>query len=273
MIATLSRLFRARLALMNGIAALAGVVLHPRPGEAVLAALVFAGVALMAAGASALNQYRERDLDRLMLRTRSRPLPTGELGPGEVAVLGCGFAGGGFVLLLIAGGTLPAFLALAVLLWYLLVYTPLKRRTPFALAVGALCGALAPVIGWSAAGGSPVDFPPVHLAVLLYLWQVPHFWLLQRRHADDYRRAGFPLFDPASRGVNPLPFFLLWMLALICTALMLPAFGLVRHGAALCCAGLCAPLAVALFRRMEPALFAYLNLFPLLLTVALFVGR
>lgn len=273
MIRMLARLFRWRLAAMNGVAAVAGYALFPSAPDAGMAAGLFSGVALMAAGASALNQYRERDLDKLMLRTCNRPLPTGALAPASVAAIGSGCALAGFLLLLEAAGVGPALMAAGVLLWYLGVYTPLKRRTSLALAVGGLCGAATPLIGWSAAGGSPAELPPLHLAALLYLWQVPHFWLLQRRHADDYRRGGIPLFDPAARGLNPTPFFLLWMLALICTALMLPAFGLVGRGTSLACVLLCVPLAVALSRRLEPALFAYLNLFPLLITASFFLGR
>lgn len=273
MIRGLSRLFRLRLALMNGVAALGGCLLFPSQLEAIPLGALCIGVPLLACGGSALNQVLERDLDGLMERTRSRPLPQGDLSPVAATLLGSGCILAGMALLLVAAGALPALLGAVALFWYLAVYTPLKRRTPYALALGALCGALAPVIGWSVAGGSPSDFRVVLLAGILYLWQIPHFWLLQRRHADDYRRAGFPLFEPPAKGGGPAPLILLWMVAMIAGALMLPAFGMIGRHAAPWCAAFFAPLVITCFARREPALFASLNLFPVLVTLALFTGR
>jgi heme o synthase len=267
------RLFRLRLALMNAVAALGGYLLFPGVFDTVQLCLLGFAVALLACGGSALNQVLERDLDRLMERTRNRPLPRGDLVPAAAVLLGGAFLAAGLALLFLAGGWLPASLGAVAILWYLAVYTPLKRRTPFALAIGALCGALAPAIGWCVAGGSPFDFRVMLLAGILYLWQIPHFWLLQRRHAEDYRRAGFPLFAPPVKGGEPAPLFRLWMVAMIAGALMLPAFGMVGRHAAFWCVAFFAPLVIACFRHCEPALFASLNLFPLVVTLALCAGR
>jgi protoheme IX farnesyltransferase len=269
----LFRLFRLRLALMNGIAALGGYLVFPARPETIPLSALCIGVSLLTCGGSALNQVLERDLDSLMDRTKNRPLPKGDLSPATAALLGAGCILAGVMLLTAVGGVLPASIGSAALLWYLAVYTPLKRRTPFALALGALGGALAPVIGWSVAGGSPADFRVVLLAGILYLWQIPHFWLLQRRHADDYRRAGFPLFEPSAKGGGTAPLFLLWMAAMVAAAMMLPAFGIIGRHAAPWCTTFLAPLVGTCFRRCEPALFACLNLFPLLVTLALCVGR
>lgn len=269
----LFRLFRLRLALMNGIAALGGYLLFPGQPEPIALFGLCAGVSLLASGGSALNQVLERDLDCLMDRTKNRPLPKGDLSLPAAMLIGGGCLLAGIELLFLAGGLPPALLGSAALFWYLAVYTPLKRRTPFALPLGALCGALAPVIGWSVAGGSPLDFRVVLLAGILYLWQVPHFWLLQRRHAEDYRRAGLPLFAPYAKGTGPAPLLLLWMVAMIAGALMLPAFGMIGRPAAPWCVAFCAPLIITCFRRFEPALFACVNLFPLLVTLALCTGR
>jgi protoheme IX farnesyltransferase len=272
-IAALGRLFRPRLVLMNGVAALGGYLLFPAQPEIAALLALFAGVSLLAAAGSALNQVLERDLDALMQRTRNRPLPKGDLSPVAATLIGAACLVAGVSLLVAFGGALPALLGSAALLWYLAVYTPLKRRTPYALALGALCGAVPPVIGWCLAGGSLDDFRIVLLAGILYLWQVPHFWLLQRRHADDYRRAGFPLFVPSAKGGGPAPLCRLWMAAMIAGALMLPAFGMIERNAALWCAAFCTPLFLIPFKRYEPALYACLNLFPVLVTLALFVGR
>jgi protoheme IX farnesyltransferase len=268
----LSRLFRGRLALMNGVAAVGGGLLFPAQPEAGLLGTLFLGTALLAAGGSALNQYLERDLDRLMLRTCTRPLPTGVLSPGKAVAIGAACLVTGIGLLAFAAGPLPPFLGAAGIGWYLGVYTPLKRRTSLALALGALCGAVPPLMGWVAAGGRPTDPVPLFLAGLLYLWQVPHFWLLQRRHADDYRRAGFRTFDPGAVRLDPALFQLLWIVALVAATLMLPAFGAVGRNCALCCVVLCLPLAASISRKLSPVFTVYLNLFPLLVAVSLWFG-
>ena len=273
MTATLCRLFRLRLVLANGSAALAGYLLFPARLEPSAVGALLAGVCLLAAAGSALNQVLEREVDALMARTGSRPLPTGELTVVAAVLIAAGCLAGGEALLFAAGGALPALIGAATLLLYLAVYTPLKAVTPFALAIGGLSGAAPPVIGWCTAGGLPADFRIVLLAGIFYLWQVPHFWLLQRRHAEDYRRAGFPLFVPAATGGGPAPLCLLWMAAMLAGALMLPAFGVVGRGAALGCAVPGLLLLLVTGRRSEPALFTGLNLFPVLMTVALCSAR
>ena len=269
----LFRLFRLPLAFMNGVAALGGYLLFPARPEAEALGAVFFGVALLAAAGSALNQVLERDLDALMQRTRNRPLPRGNLTPAAAILIGTATLLAGASVLAAFGGAVPALLGAATLAWYLAVYTPLKRRTPLALLVGALCGAASPLIGWSVAGGSLADFRVVLLSGLMYLWQVPHFWLLQRRHAGDYRQAGFAIFAPAVSGSGPAPLCRLWMAAMIAGALMLPAFGIISENAPLWCVAFCAPLLITPFQRFEPALFAGLNLFPVLVTLALYAGR
>lgn len=269
----LYRLFRLPLALMNGTAALGGYLLFPAPREALTGWGVFLGVTLLAAAGSALNQVLERHPDALMRRTQNRPLPGKELSPAAGSVLGLAALLAGGILLGRFGGALPLALGVATLFWYLAVYTPLKRVTCFALLLGALCGCAAPMIGWSVAGGGLGDFRIVLLAGILYLWQVPHFWTLQRRHAEDYRAAGFPLFTPAGAGRGLVPFQLVWITAMVAGALMLPAFGLIGANALPWCVAFAAPLLLGAARRWEPALCAGLNLFPVLVTLALYAGR
>jgi len=266
----LYRLFRLPLALMNGTAALGGYLLYRGPAEPAAVVPLFAGVTLTACAASALNQVLERDLDGLMRRTRRRPLPAGELPPAGGVLIALTTLVSGSLLLAGCGGLTPLLLAFVTLFWYLLLYTPLKRRTPFALLVGAVCGALPPLIGWSAAGGAVVDFRIVLLCGILYLWQVPHFWMLQRRHAEDYRSAGLPLFAPQSfRG--PAPFLILWLSAMIAATLMLPVFGLIAGSSApLWCLAFCVPLLLYPFERWESAALVGVNIFPALLTLALY---
>ena len=263
----LSRLFRLPLALMNGIAALGGYCLFPAPRSVVSMLAAWVGVTLLAMGGAALNQVLERDIDALMVRTRLRPLPRGEMTPAAAASIGCGAIMAGAATLIKAGGLLPVLLGLAALVWYLSVYTPLKRCTPLALPLGALCGAVPPLIGWCLAGGEPTDFRIVTLAGLFFIWQIPHFWLLQERHAADYRRAGIPLF-----AIRP-GLFSLWLVALTATALLLPAFGIVGHHAAYWYGLFPFILFIMALCRCEWSLFSYLNVFPVLVTLTLLILR
>jgi protoheme IX farnesyltransferase len=263
-------LFRPRLSLMNGIAAAGGYLLFPAAASTALLIRVTAGVTLLAAAGSAVNQVMERDLDRLMARTRSRPLPQGHLTPKQALVMaGLCLVLGFFQLS--ASGVLPVLLGGTTLVCYLGVYTPLKRRTPFALALGGICGALTPVIGWCSAGGRAADYRVMLLAGLLYLWQIPHFWLFQHRHGSDYRRAGLPLVSARTKGAGPAALCRLWIVALLAGALLLPAFGLIGPGLAYWYAGALLCLGLLSLIGSETILFACLNLFPLLVPVVLVI--
>ncbi|HBA87008.1 MAG TPA: protoheme IX farnesyltransferase [Geobacter sp.] len=268
----LLKLFRLPLAVMNGVAAVGGYLLFPAPADLKSAAAVLLGVSLLAAAASALNQVLERDLDALMSRTGNRPLPRGDLAPATAVAIGVALLLVGASVLAFSGGVAPVVLGSGTVAWYLGVYTPLKRRTPFALLLGALCGSAAPFIGWSVAGGALYDFRVVLLAGVIYLWQVPHFWLLRRRFTDDYRLAGFPVFEPPGEGCGLAPVCRLWIGAMLAGTLMLPAFGIVDLNPLLCFIAFFTAILLTSFRRFEPAVFAALNLFPLVVTIALCLG-
>jgi len=265
----LSRLFRWRLSLLNGIAAVTGCLLYSPATGRISMMGVFAGVSLLAASGSALNQVLERDLDRLMERTRLRPLPHGEMEMPAAALLGASGALSGCLVLVLAGGPGPALIGAFALVWYLGVYTPLKRRTSLSLAAGGLCGALPPLIGWCAAGGAPADFRIMLLCGLLYLWQIPHFWLFQRRHAADYQRAGIPLVAAGIGGRLPSQLLRLWVIALVVAVMMLPLFGVISHPTVLWYAVFAVPLLVLLLGCSDNMLFPYFNVFPLLVAVTL----
>ncbi len=273
MIRCLPRLFRPRLALVNGIAAAGGYILFPTAVETVRLVAVVAGVTLLAAGCSALNQFMERDLDLLMARTCRRPLPQKDLTPGVVMAIGLVTLLAGFLVLSCFGGFVSTLLGAVAVCWYLGIYTPLKRRTPLALPLGAVCGALPPVIGWCVAGGSPADFRIVLLAGLLYLWQIPHFWLFQRRHGDDYRKAGIPLFPMESRGSVALHGFRIWGVALVAAVMLLPALGIVGPRVAILYAVVSLPLLFISTLRGEKTFFSYLNFYPVLMTLILLVQK
>ena len=163
-----------------------------------LLAAALAGTGLVAAGASVLNQVMERDTDALMLRTRTRPLPAGRIGPGEARAFGVLLTLSGLATLLWLSGPLAAAVAGATWASYLFAYTPLKRRTPLATLVGAVPGALPPVIGWAAALGG-LDPGAFILFAILFLWQVPHFLAIAWLYRDHYARAGFPMLPVLDR--------------------------------------------------------------------------
>jgi len=207
---------------MSVVTVLAGYVLAAGGFDAntVKAAI---GVFLLACGASALNQWQERDLDALMVRTARRPLPSGRVTPRYVltaalamVVLGCAVLYPNWAA--IALGILTVF-------WYNGVYTPLKRVTAFAAVPGGVVGALPPVIGWVCAGGDILDPRIRAVAFFFFIWQIPHFWLLLMRTGDDYRRAGLPTLTMVfSRGQLSRVTFV-WMLATAVVSLVLPLFG------------------------------------------------
>ncbi|MFA7402625.1 MAG: UbiA family prenyltransferase [Pelobacteraceae bacterium] len=273
MMCILFRLFRIRLALLNGVAALGGYFLFPASMQIVNLSAAFCGVTLLAMGGSALNQLLERDIDALMVRTMMRPLPQGRLSGFAAFLLGAGTILAGLFLLAVMGGLLPALLGALALAWYLAVYTPLKRITTLALPLGALCGAFTPLIGWSLAGGDPSDSRIVILAGLLFIWQIPHFWLLQDRHAADYRLAGIPLVDFRTRGAGPVSIFLVWVAALTAATMLLSLLGGIdRHMIPLFLIIALIPPLVAM-NRFERLLFPAFSLFPLAMTTLLLLHK
>jgi len=168
----------------------------PLAKGALAAALL--GTALVAAGASALNQVLEQDTDALMLRTRTRPLPAGRIQPAEASVFGGALTALGLALLLWRSGPLAAAVAFATWASYLFLYTPLKRRTPLATLVGAVPGALPPVIGWTAARES-LEGGALILFAIMFLWQIPHFLAIAWLYRDDYARARLPMLPVIDR--------------------------------------------------------------------------
>jgi protoheme IX farnesyltransferase len=151
-----------------------------------------AGTALVAGGAAVLNQVYERDTDALMRRTRLRPLPDGRVGSSDARIFGVMLAAVGLIVLAFRANLTAAALATLTLVTYLAVYTPMKRRTPAATLVGAVPGALPPLIGWAASHGS-VSVGGAALFAIVFLWQIPHFMAIAWLYRDDYRLAGFPL--------------------------------------------------------------------------------
>ena len=157
------------------------------------------GTALVSGGASALNQWAEHDADALMARTVTRPLPSGRLAPADALAFGLSISIVGLALLAGAVNGLAAFLAAVTLTIYVLAYTPLKRVTSLCTLVGAVPGAIPPMIGWAAARGS-LDREAWALFAVLFLWQLPHFLSIAWIYREEYARAGFPMLPVTDPG-------------------------------------------------------------------------
>lgn len=194
----LSMMTKPRIAVMVLLTTLVGYILGAEgPVEHAPLWCSLAGVLLVAASSSVLNQVMEREFDARMERTRQRPLPAGRIRPAPAVALGLVLAVVGVLLLVTMSNLLTTLLALGTLLAYLFVYTPLKRLTALNTIVGAVPGAMPPVLGWTAASGELAPGAAVLFAIL-FLWQLPHFLSIAWMYREDYRRGGYrmlPLYD------------------------------------------------------------------------------
>ena len=198
-------LTKPRVVLMVLVTTVVGyyVGLAGAPDYGRLASLLL-GTMLAAGGTLALNQYWERDVDALMERTRTRPLPEGRLAPLEALLFGGGLTAVGLGVLALGVGWLAALVVAATFVLYVFAYTPLKVRTPFCTLVGAVPGALPPVAGWAAARDD-VAVGAWVLFGILFLWQLPHTLAIARLYRDDYARAGvrlLPVIDAQGRATE-----------------------------------------------------------------------
>ncbi len=211
-----AELMKVRLVSLVVVTAGVGFVMAGRsPIDAPTLAWTVLGTALTASGAMALNEVMEAERDARMERTRHRPLPAGTIGSRHALLVGLAAAGAGLAALAARVNPLTAFLGLIVVLLYTLVYTPLKPRTPACTLVGAVCGAIPPMMGWTATGAG-LSFGAWMLAGVLFLWQIPHFLALAWMYREDYRRGGFrmlPDVDPSGRATGLMS--VLYSLALL----------------------------------------------------------
>ncbi len=194
-------LTKPRLNFLVLITAMIGFYLGARDPSPWLVLHMLVGTALVAGGAAALNQVLERDTDALMRRTRLRPLPAGRMRAADAARFGLLLSAIGLAELALGANLRAALIALMTLASYVLAYTPLKRRTSLATIVGAVPGALPPVIGWAAATNT-LSVDGWVLFAIVFVWQMPHFLAIAWMFRDDYSRAGIrllPVIEPEGR--------------------------------------------------------------------------
>lgn len=188
--------------------------------------IILTGVFFQSAAASALNQYYERQSDKLMHRTKNRPIPSGKLSEKEAIIA--------IIISLIIGTTLLAYLSVIAailgifnLLLYVYVYTPLKYKSHLAIIPGGMVGAIPPLMGWFSGGDDTLSAPIVFYAVFMFFWQIPHFMLLNLKHIDDYNKAGITTLGNSVSDRNFGRIFLLWCCGTIGISLMFPLVGIV----------------------------------------------
>lgn len=184
------------------------------------------GVFLLACGSSALNQFQEHVPDSFMKRTMNRPIPSAKLTPSQGLLISSVLSVSGAVLLFATGNILLFLLGIFTLVWYNLVYTPLKKKTSLAVVPGALIGAIPPAMGWVAGGGELANPQVWVLSLFFFIWQIPHFWLLLLIYEDDYRRAGFPALTDIFSRENMTRITYAWITMLAASCMLIPLFGL-----------------------------------------------
>jgi protoheme IX farnesyltransferase len=223
-------LSKARIVLMVLITTAAGYFFAaPHPDGLLLFHTLF-GTALVAAGTNALNQYIEREHDALMRRTRMRPLPDGRIRPRTALVFSAGIALLGTAYLVVTVNVLTAVLGALTLTSYIFVYTPLKRVSTICTVVGAVPGAIPPLMGWTAATGS-LGIGGWILFGILFFWQLPHFMAISWIYREDYGRAGFAMLSVRDGdGSATARQAVLYSLALIVVSVLPPFFGLAGTG-------------------------------------------
>ena len=189
-----ARLTKPRIVILLVVTTIPAMMLADRgfPSPWLILATVFGG-SVVAGGANAMNMYFDRDIDQLMLRTRDRPVPAGQIEPEKAALFGLALAAAGFFFLQWTVNLLAAGLTLGAFAFYVLIYTLiLKRKTPLNIVIGGAAGAMPPVIGWAAVTGE-VAVPALIMFAIVTIWTPPHFWALSLNYSSDYQRAGVPM--------------------------------------------------------------------------------
>ena len=188
--------------------------------------LPFIGIFLLACGASALNQLQETGTDRIMKRTANRPLPAGRISKLNAIIISLAYLISGCLVLYFGPGLLTLLVGLSTVVWYNLIYTPLKKVTAFAVVPGSMVGALPPLAGWVAGGGSLTDPRALALGFFFFMGQIPHFWLLLLKLGKQYEGAGLPSLTQLFTDEQIKRLTFVWIAATAVSALVLPLYKL-----------------------------------------------
>ncbi|MEE4312178.1 MAG: protoheme IX farnesyltransferase [candidate division KSB1 bacterium] len=219
----LVELVKIRIIALVSISCAAGYILAKETMDWEIA-VPFFGILCLAGASAAMNQLQDSDVDGHMQRTMHRPLPSQRI--GTEAVIGIIFSLSiiGVSILYIGSGVLTMMIGLSAMLMYNAVYTPMKRRTAFAVIPGAVIGAIPPMVGWVAGGGNWADPQIMLIAFFLFIWQIPHFWLLFLDSEHDYRRAGLPVITDTFSHDQIKRLTFIWMMTAAVSCLMILNF-------------------------------------------------
>ena len=244
-------LTKPRLSLLSVVTALVGYFAARPAHNPARVAFLALGASLAAGGVAALNQWIECDTDARMNRTAQRPIPTGRIATGSAYVLGWGMCFAALIVLFTQVGKLSALFTLLTIASYLGFYTPAKRASRWSTEIGAVAGALPPLIGWTAAEGGVSALGWILFGVLFF-WQIPHFMAIAWIYRGDYRAVNFPMLPVRdATGVRVARWSLAATLALVVTSLLPPLLGLASgwYGAWACVVGACFLWRAAAFIR------------------------
>lgn len=186
------------------------------------------GTWLLACGSAAFNHYQERNSDALMERTKNRPIPSGKISASNTFYFASILVFIGSIILFTGANLTALLLGLLNLIWYNLIYTPLKRKTALAIIPGSLVGAIPPAIGWVAAGGSLLAPQIIILSFFFFIWQIPHFWLLLLVLDKDYQKAGLPTLTKIFSHDQLSRITFIWIVSTIVTGLLIPLFDIIH---------------------------------------------
>jgi heme o synthase len=186
---------------------------------------VIFGVLFLAGGSSALNQYQERNIDKLMPRTINRPIPSGRITASFALFVALFFILTGFFILL-GNGIIPAILGFLNVILYNFVYTPLKRVSPLSILPGAVVGAIPPMIGWTSAGAYIFHPNIIYVAIFMFSWQIPHFWLLMIIYGKQYEMAGLSSISKYFNESQIKYLVFIWTVITSVFIFMFPVFGI-----------------------------------------------
>src|SRR5690348_6423924 len=257
-----------------------GLYLAPGHLHPVLAAIAVLCIAVGAGAAGAINMWYDRDIDAVMRRTQSRPLPAGRMAPGDALGFGCVLAAASVLVMGVGVNWSAAALLALTIAFYVFVYTMwLKRRTPQNIVIGGAAGALPPVVGWAAVTGN-VGVPALVLFALIFFWTPPHFWALSLYRAADYAKAGVPMLPVVAGARETKKQMLAYTLVLWPIALapaLIGVAGWLYGGTALCLSALFTLSALRVWRdagdRSAKQMFAFSILYLFLLFALLLVDR
>ena len=220
---TILSLVKYKVSLAVTFTAMTGYIVYTGSFDLQLIKLML-GVFILAGGSSGLNECQEHVLDARMARTMHRPIPSGLIGLHQAWLVSFLFTVSGILILYLSFGYIPALLGIFNVVWYNLFYTRLKRITAYAVVPGSLVGAIPVLIGWTAAGGFLFDSTIVFIAFFIFIWQIPHFWLLMIKYGQEYQQAGFPTINQSFSPDSLKKIIFSWVLATSVFSISIPLF-------------------------------------------------